>query len=123
MRKLTFVLFQDGINKSSKVSNCLLEKNKGGDSSSSHAQESKRKEMWVIDKKSKTKNETWFVNKECASKNSDTTPSDEVIEIIDLDDDDDNDEDDDDDSGNDTETESLGSAEFKPSVTVLGKKN
>ena len=26
----------------------------------------KKKELWVMDKKSKMKNETWFVNKECS---------------------------------------------------------
>ena len=74
--------------------------------------------MWVVDKKSKTKNETWFVNKECSnSKNSEQNPSDEVIEVIDLDDEDDDDEDDeDDDSGNDTETESIDSKSNKMSV-------
>ena len=50
--------------------------------------------MWVVDKKSKTKNETWFVNKECSnSKNSELNPSDEVIEVIDLDDEDEDEDD------------------------------
>ena len=70
--------------------------------------ESKKKEMWVIDKKSKTKTETWFVNKECSnSRGSDQNPSDEVIEIIDIDEDED--------SGNDTEAESVESGENKAS--------
>lgn len=59
--------------------------------------ETKKKELWVIDRKSKTKTETWFVNKECSKSSN---PSDEVIEVIDLDDEDGED------SGNDTETES-----------------
>ena len=74
-------------------------------------QETKRKETWVRDKKSKTKNETWIVNKECS--NSKSTPSDEVIEVIDLDE-----EEGDNDSGNDTETESQDSD--SKSITVLG---
>ena len=74
-------------------------------------QETKRKETWVRDKKSKTKNETWIVNKECS--NIKSTPSDEVIEVIDLDE-----EEGDNDSGNDTETESQDSD--SKSITVLG---
>lgn len=63
-----------------------------------NAQDVKKKEMWVVDKKAKTRTETWFVNKECSNRVTD--PSDEVIEVIDLD------EVEGDDSGNDTETES-----------------
>ena len=74
-------------------------------------QETKRKDSWVKDKKSKTKNETWIVNKECI--NTKSTPSDEVIEVIDLDE-----EEGDHDSGNDTETESQDSD--SKSITVLG---
>ena len=82
-------------------------------------QESKRKELWVVDKKSKTKTETWFVNKECSnSKSGEQNPSDEVIEIIDLDDEEEDDHDED--SGNDTETESQGSSDSKATSSVLG---
>ena len=72
------------------------------------AQEVKKKELWVIDKKSKTKNETWFVNKECTnSKGGDQNASDEGDE-----------------SDNETETESQDSndskANSKPTMPVLG---
>ena len=34
--------------------------------------EGKKKELWVMDKKSKMKNETWFVNKECSKPEADS---------------------------------------------------
>ena len=70
------------------------------------AQDVKKKELWVIDKKSKTKNETWFVNSECTnSKGGDQNASDEN------------------ESGNETETESHDSNDSKtskPTMPVLG---
>jgi len=70
------------------------------------AQEVKKKELWVIDKKSKTKNETWFVNQECSnSKGGEENASDEN------------------ESGNETETESHDSSDSKaskPTMPILG---
>ena len=70
------------------------------------AQEVKKKELWVIDKKSKTKNETWFVNQECTnSKGGEENASDEN------------------ESGNETETESHDSSDSKaskPTMPILG---
>ena len=66
------------------------------------AQEVKKKELWVIDKKSKTKNETWFVNQECTnSKGGEENASDEN------------------ESGNETETESHDSSDSKTSKPTI----
>ena len=80
-------------------------------------QENKKKEMWVVDKKSKTKTETWFVNKEVStSLRVNSEPSDEVIEVIDLDEEEE-------DSGNDTETESRDDTSISDNNTVLGAQH